>query len=148
VSAGGLRAACKVSGKMASLPEQPGVLVFIGAKHVGVYVGGGFVVEAKGSDDGVVKTPIKGRGWDGWGLCPWVEYGASGLDTQGIADPKSEAACPPQAYTVKPGDSFCKISMNVYGSERHAAALAWFNGLTLHSVIHPGQALKIPKKGA
>ncbi|MBE6719187.1 MAG: hypothetical protein E7571_00845 [Ruminococcaceae bacterium] len=42
--------------------------------HVGVYIGGGYVIEAKGHAYGVVKTAFKGRGWKNWGKCPWITY--------------------------------------------------------------------------
>jgi LysM repeat protein len=48
-------------------------------------------------------------------------------------------------YTVKPGDSLVKIA------RRHgctAQELAKANGLKLNSVIHPGQSMKLPTKGA
>jgi LysM repeat protein len=48
-------------------------------------------------------------------------------------------------YTVKPGDSLARIA------RRHsctAQELAVANGLKLSSVIHPGQTLKLPTKGA
>jgi hypothetical protein len=73
-SVGGMKSVCKTSGKIATLPETPGVLVFLGTAHVGVYIGKDQVIEARGSDFGVVQTALKGRGWDSWGLCPWVEY--------------------------------------------------------------------------
>ena len=74
-SANGTRAACKVKGLIGALPETPGALVFSDG-HVGVYIGGGQVIEARGSDYGVVQTALKSRGWTSWGLCPWIEYGA------------------------------------------------------------------------
>ena len=76
VSANGMRGLCKVGGKIGTLPETPGALVFLDG-HVGVYIGGGQVVEARGSDYGVVQTALKSRPWTHWGLCPWIEYDAS-----------------------------------------------------------------------
>ena len=73
VSANGMRGKCKESGKIGTLPELPGVLVFMDG-HVGVYVGGGEVIEARGHDYGVVKTRLKDRPWTSWGKCPWIEY--------------------------------------------------------------------------
>lgn len=48
-------------------------------------------------------------------------------------------------YTVKPGDSFLRIARN-HGCT--AQALAAANGMTLESVIHPGQKLKLPSGAA
>ena len=76
VSANGMRNACKEKGKIASLPELPGVLVFFDG-HVGVYIGGGYVIEARGHDYGVVMTALNARPWTYWGKCPWIEYGSA-----------------------------------------------------------------------
>ena len=73
VSANGMLAACEIKGGMATFPKQPGALVFLSG-HVGVYIGNGQVVEARGSDYGVVKTALTSRPWTHWGLCPWIEY--------------------------------------------------------------------------
>ena len=42
--------------------------------HVGVYVGGGWAVEAKSFAEGVVRTRVDGRGWTGWARLPFVDY--------------------------------------------------------------------------
>ena len=73
VSANGMRALCKIGGAIATFPGTVGALVFMDG-HVGVYVGGGQVVEARGFDYGVVKTALKSRPWTHWGLCPWLAY--------------------------------------------------------------------------
>ena len=73
VSANGMLKACVKKGKISSIPEIPGVLVFFNG-HVGVYIGGGKVIEARGFAYGVVKTELSARGWTDWGMCPWIEY--------------------------------------------------------------------------
>lgn len=72
-SANGMRSACKVKGDIDTLPEVEGVLVFFKG-HVGVYIGGGYVIEARGHKYGVVKTKLKSRPWLWWGYCPYIEY--------------------------------------------------------------------------
>ena len=74
-SAAMLKAECGQTGKIASLPEEPGLLVFIGGTHVGVYIGGGRVMEARGFSHGVVETRLKDRAWDAWGRLKWLETG-------------------------------------------------------------------------
>ena len=105
VSANGMRGLCKAGSKIGTLPETPGALVFLDG-HVGVYIGGGQVVEARGSDYGVVQTALKARPWTHWGLCPWVEYGnqESGDRNQGSAEKPAD---------LKPGDivRFSKIGV-------------------------------------
>lgn len=73
VSADGMLARCKEKGSISTIPELPGVLVF-SPQHVGVYIGNGYVVEARGHRYGVVKTKLSERGWKSWGKCPWIEY--------------------------------------------------------------------------
>ena len=78
VTAAGLYSACSKTGAIASLPEEKGVCVFMkDLSHVGVYVGGGEVVEAMGHAYGVVKTKLSGRGWAYWGKPRWISYEAA-----------------------------------------------------------------------
>lgn len=73
VSANGMRNACKEKGSIGTMPDIPGVLVF-SEGHVGIYIGGGYVIEARGHEYGVVKTRLKSRPWRWWGKCPFIEY--------------------------------------------------------------------------
>lgn len=78
VTAAGLYSACSKTGAIASLPEEKGVCVFMkDLSHVGVYVGGGEVVEAMGHAYGVVKTKLSGRGWAYWSKPRWISYEAA-----------------------------------------------------------------------
>ena len=75
VTAAGLYSACSKTGAIASLPEEAGVCVFMkDLSHVGVYVGGGEVVEAAGHAKGVVKSRLAQRGWAYWGKPRWISY--------------------------------------------------------------------------
>ncbi len=78
VTAAGLYSACSETGAIASLPEEAGVCVFMkDLSHVGVYVGGGEVVEAAGHAKGVVKSRLAPRGWAYWGKPRWISYEAA-----------------------------------------------------------------------
>jgi hypothetical protein len=55
------------------MPDVPGVLVFMN-HHVGVYIGNGEVIEAKGHAYGVIKSKLANRGWVNWGYCPYITY--------------------------------------------------------------------------
>lgn len=72
-SADGMLEYCKQQGakwgKIDTLPDVPGVLVFLSG-HVGVYIGGGYVVEARGFAYGVVKTKLSNRPWKHWAYLP------------------------------------------------------------------------------
>ena len=80
-SANGMLAKCKENGSIATIPDIPGVLVFMDG-HVGVYIGNGEVIEARGHEYGVVKTQLKSRPWKWWGKCPWIDYSGSADTSQ------------------------------------------------------------------
>ena len=73
LSANGLRSACKTKGEMSTMPDVPGLLVFYN-HHVGVYIGNGEVIEARGHAYGVIKTKLNARPWTSWGYCPYITY--------------------------------------------------------------------------
>ena len=79
-SADGMFEYCKGKGvawgTIATMPDTPCIAVRK-AGHVGVYVGGGTVVEWKGFAYGCVETKLQGRGWTHWYKLPWVDYGAT-----------------------------------------------------------------------
>jgi hypothetical protein len=87
VSANGMLQACKEKGRISTMPDLPGVLVFLPG-HVGVYIGNGEVVEAKGHDYGVVISKLKGRGWQSWGKCPWITYENVSVSKPTVTVPK------------------------------------------------------------
>lgn len=88
VSANGMLSVCDTHGPIKSIPDKAGVLVFKSG-HVGVYIGDGYVIEARGHAYGVVKTKLSERGWVNWGFCPFIEY-----DTKTVTktDKKTENA--------------------------------------------------------
>lgn len=61
------------SGTIDSIPEIPGLAVWQSG-HVGVYIGGGEVIEAMGTMYGVVKTRLEGSGWTHWLKVPYIYY--------------------------------------------------------------------------
>lgn len=88
VSANGMLKKCTEKGKIATLPEIPGVLVFMSG-HVGIYAGNGKVIEARGFAYGVVMTELADRKWTSWGKCPWIKYPSA----KAIYFPKCDSAC-------------------------------------------------------
>ena len=60
-------------GPISTLPELPGLMLWKSG-HAGVYIGGGYVIEAMGTRKGVVKTKVSDRGWQGWGELPYIDY--------------------------------------------------------------------------
>jgi len=55
------------------MPEIPGLAVWKDG-HIGVYVGGGYVIEASGTSKGVVKTKLTERGFTHWLKIPYISY--------------------------------------------------------------------------
>ena len=83
------------NGKIASMPEVPGILLFKPG-HVGVYVGNGYVVEAHSFSGGVEKTQLSKRPWTEWAYLPdfLIDYGDTSAETDNIAivPPEAEPA--------------------------------------------------------
>ena len=62
-----------VSGPISTMPDTPGLAVWHDG-HIGVYIGGGYVIEAMGTKYGVVKTELAGRGWTHWLQVEYINY--------------------------------------------------------------------------
>lgn len=93
-SADGMLSWCKSKGakygSISTLPDVPGILLF-SSGHVGVYVGGGYAVEARGFNYGVVKTKVASRSWTSWAYMPdsLLQY-----DTAGGASTPTQPSTP------------------------------------------------------
>ena len=105
-SANGMYNACRERGTLATMPDIEGILVFMNG-HVGVYIGGGYVIEARGFSSGVVKTKLAGRGWTKWGKCPYITYVA-----------KATASSKPATSAKKSVEEIAKeVKAGKYGNE-------------------------------
>ena len=62
-----------VKGPIGTIPEIPGLAVWKSG-HIGVYIGGGEVIEAMGTNYGVVKTQLTDRNWTAWLEIPYIQY--------------------------------------------------------------------------
>lgn len=76
---------CSMTGTIDTLPDEPGIAVFRGTpnnmEHVGLYIGGGEVIDARGSAKGVVRGTLESYGrWTHWGRLEDVDYGESETD--------------------------------------------------------------------
>jgi hypothetical protein len=94
-TADGMRAASSPQ-PLSTLPEVPGVLVFMPG-HVGVYIGGGRVIECYGFRN-VANRPLSAQRWTSWGRCPYIQYPDA---------PKHEKPVPRPAEateSIMPGD--------------------------------------------
>lgn len=73
ISADAMRQSCTETGDISTLPEIPGVLLFYPG-HVGIYIGNGQAIEARGHAYGVQLTQVKSRSWKTWGKFKYLEY--------------------------------------------------------------------------
>ena len=73
VSANTMISLCKEQGDYSRIPNIAGLIVWKSG-HVGVYLGNGKTIEAKGHAYGVVTTTD--TNWLKWGMLPWLEYEA------------------------------------------------------------------------
>ena len=60
-------------GTISNMPEIPG-LVLWKEGHTGIYIGGGYAIEAMSTSKGVGKTQVTGRGWQAWYKLPYYDY--------------------------------------------------------------------------
>ncbi len=72
VTANGMFDAATVKGTIDTIPEVPGLAVWQDG-HIGVYIGNGEVIEAMGTEQGVVKTTLP-SGWTHWLEIPYISY--------------------------------------------------------------------------
>jgi LysM repeat protein len=152
VSAGGMRARCKIKGPISSIPELPGVLVFVGTHHVGVYAGGGKVIEAKGFNYGVVESDLKRGSWDYWGQCPWISYDERlTIDDGRLYDAPKPSTVNRQPsivlHTVKAGDTLWALASRYLGSGYRWPEIQKLNGGIDPRKLQLGMVLKIPRGG-
>ena len=84
---------CKAKGKLSGGRRtdgqelKPGTAVFTGTDgdhgHIGLYIGGGEVIEAAGTQQGVIKSKVTNSKWTYWGELKDVSY-------EGKPEPKPE----------------------------------------------------------
>lgn len=128
-------------GDIKTLPEIAGVLVFKKG-HVGVYIGGGKVVEARGHKYGVIESKLSDMPWTHWGKHKDIEYigGAAipVIQTKPVQNdvPTNNAT----NYTVKAGDTLSGICGRF--GVKVADVVRW-NNIANPNLIRVGQVLKL-----
>lgn len=131
---------CKEKGDIKTLPEIAGVLVFKKG-HVGVYIGGGKVVEARGHKQGVIMSNLGDMPWTNWGKHKDIEYIVE--ETPEIKPQPPQIDVPNNNvtnYTVKVGDTLSSISKR-FGVP--VVTLAKWNNISNPNVIRVGQVIKV-----
>ncbi|MFA5676315.1 MAG: peptidoglycan-binding domain-containing protein [Christensenellales bacterium] len=116
---------CTETGTIKTIPEIPGLIVWKKG-HIGVFVGGGYVIEARGYKYGVVKTKVSGRPWTHWGKLKDIIY-ESEVD---IMINKSSSAAVIKAWQTALIDAGFQEGMDVkllgqWGSRTEAATKAF-----------------------
>ena len=94
--------------RIKNMPDIPGLAVWKSG-HIGVYVGNGTVIEARGFNYGVVETNLSDRSFTHWLKVPGLDYVISPCFPP--AEPPAPAPEPePKTYKVKKGDTLTKIA--------------------------------------
>ena len=73
VGANAMFANATVKGKIDTIPEVPGLAVWVDG-HIGIYIGNGEVIEAMNTLRGVTRTQLAGREWTHWLQIPYISY--------------------------------------------------------------------------
>lgn len=130
LSCEGLLAEAKEKGNIASIPEIPGVLVYMKG-HMGIYIGNGQVIESTaakydGKKGRIYKTYFKGSGtgcdgkratWTKWFKSPYLTYEEEVKPAEPTPEqPKKDNFLGPRGYIKlgDKGDSVDKISKFMY----------------------------------
>ena len=71
---------CKETGKISTIPEIPGLVVWKSG-HIGVYIGGGYTIEMRGFAYDCVKRKVSEGPWTNWGKLPETMLSYSGETT-------------------------------------------------------------------
>lgn len=73
IGADGMYSEATEKGTIDTIPEIPGLAVWKEG-HIGVYIGGGKVVEAYGTTTGVIYSELNDGGWTHWLKIPYISY--------------------------------------------------------------------------
>lgn len=117
---------CNKKGTIDTFDKVPGRLVFKGKpskmSHVGVYIGDGKIIEAKGHKYGVVESKLDST-WDYWGQCELIQEGSAPAPApQPTPAPTPAPAPSSEAYKVKTNGS--PLALRVAPNAK-ATLLAW-----------------------
>lgn len=102
-SADKFKARFKQSGPISTIPDIPGVAVWRSG-HIGVYVGGGKLIEFKGTDYGCVESDLKGSKFTLWGMLADVAYPGEMLTPAEEQEPAAHPVIKPEPRTLMLAD--------------------------------------------
>lgn len=99
---------CSKKGSLDTFDHVPGRLMFKGKPtkmtHVGVYIGDGWIVEAKGHAYGVIKSKLDTK-WTHWGQCNLIEEDQTAPASQPEPAPKPTTT----TYQVKTNGNVLRL---------------------------------------
>jgi LysM repeat protein len=148
-SAGGLKSCCKVKGPISSIPSEPGLLVFIGTRHVGIYDGKGRVIEARGFDYGVVERALSTSTWDTWGRLDWLNQDEAPVKEHSEATTNTPAPASGEiTHVIKKGDTLWALASRHLGSGYRWKEIQARNGGIDERKLRIGMKIIIPDRGA
>ena len=128
-------------GTIKTMPDIPGLAVWKEG-HIGVYVGNGEVIEARGFDYGVQKYNLSDRPYKYWLKVPGLEYISPAPTPQPVPTPTPEPSPVQTTYKVKKGDTLSKIAkVHKVTLKKLIAANPQIKNPDL---IHPGDIINIP----
>lgn len=153
VSANGLYDAASEKGPIISLPEIKGVIVWKSG-HVGIYIGNGVVIEARGTKAGVIKTRLtvsnNDTEWTDWFICPYIDYVDESGESVASNDSDESAefanSIDSTEYTVRSGDTLWDIASELLGNSMLYLDIAELNNINDPDLIFTGQILDIPQQ--
>ena len=102
--------------------------------HIGIYIGNGYCVEARGSAYGVVRTKVSERDFTHILWIDDIDY------TKGSTDENENKTSAAKTYKVKAGDNLTKIARQFNTT---VDKLATLNGIKNKNLIKVGQVLRI-----
>lgn len=73
LGADGMYNAATEKGEISTIPETPGLAVWKEG-HIGIYIGDGNVIEAYGTERGVIRSALADGGWTHWLKVPSINY--------------------------------------------------------------------------
>lgn len=128
----------KVKGSISSFDKIAGRLVFRGTDktktHVGVYIGDGYVVEAKGHAYGVVKSTYDSSKWQYWAQCHLIE---EDVKPEPQPEPQPQPQPQPQPTPEPTGDKHSDAYVGTWKTTAHS-------GLWMRSEPNGNKIICIP----
>lgn len=99
------------TGPISTMPDTPGIWVFRGEKsdgvcsntkmaHIGLYIGDGMVIHARGTAYGVICEPMNSHTWSHWGADERVKYP---VPIQNAPHPSTQTDKPIEAEAIFSG---------------------------------------------